>query len=64
MCKFRKDVTPRTETAYYSVVADMAAKNTVTMLVLEDFAAVGNSDFDNSQDILDYLVQMKKESQF
>ena len=59
--KARNDVTPGTEAAHHGILGDMAAKNkTAAMQVLEDAATGDDSDFENSQELLNYMTKMKK----
>ncbi len=59
--KARNDVKPGTEAAHHGILGDMAAKKkTAAMQNLEDAATGDDSDFENSQELLNYMTKMKK----
>ncbi len=59
--KNRNDVTPGTEAAHHGLISDMAIKKrSAALQVMEDAANGDESDYENSQELLDYMTQLKK----
>ena len=59
--KNRNDVTPGTEAAHHGLISDMAIKKrSAALQVMEDAANGDESDYENSQELLDYMTHLKK----
>ncbi len=58
MMTYLLGVTPGTKSAHHGIFTNMVAKITIAMQELEHCAAGDNFDFYNSQDVLDYIVEI------
>ncbi len=56
---------PGTKVAHHGLISDMAfKKRSAALQVIEDAANGNESDYENSQELLDYMKQLKKRSKY